>query len=101
MITGLGLARKWIDIVGIPPHAGVIVDPPPQDITGDFCFIEGSPMCRSGQVVSPHGLPPHDLAVIITSSLVTYCNKVGIVRLGDMASCLDVVTTSSLIVYSI
>jgi uncharacterized Zn-binding protein involved in type VI secretion len=98
-----GIARKFIDVVG---PGGVLIDPPPNGLPTDFCFTEGMPIAIFGQLVAPHppcGIPggtAHCTAVMISSSLCVFINGIGVVRLGDGASCGDFVNTSSVITFS-
>ena len=100
----LGVARKYTDIVGIPPAAGVLIDPPPNGPGADFCFTEGMPMAILGQLVTPHVPCPldplHCAAVLVSSSLVVFSNGIGVARFGDVASCLHIVSTASLVTFS-
>ena len=100
----LGVARKYIDIVGIPPAAGVLIDPPPNGPGADFCFTEGMPMAILGQLVATHVPCPldplHCHAVLVGSSTIVYSNGIGIARLTDPANCFHIVSTASLVTFS-
>jgi len=99
----LGIARKFTDVVGL---GGTLIDPPTNGASADFCFTEGMPMAIVGQLVAGHGLcgtpggEIHCAAVITAGSNVVFINGVGVVRDGDPASCLDIVTTSSSVTFS-
>ena len=58
-------------------------------------IAEGSPVSCLGDVVAPHGEPPHAKAVIMSSSVTVRAMGRGVVRMGDIASCGDVVVSAS------
>jgi uncharacterized Zn-binding protein involved in type VI secretion len=58
-------------------------------------LAEGMPMSCLGDQVSPHGEPPHTKATIVQSSFTVIAMGRGVVRMGDIASCGDVVISAS------
>ena len=58
-------------------------------------LAEGAPVSCLGDIVAPHGEPPHTKAVIISSSFTVIAMGRPVVRMGDMASCGDVVISGS------
>ena len=58
-------------------------------------IAEGLPVSCLGDMVSPHGEPPHAKATIIKSSKTVFAMGKGVVRMGDAASCGDTVVSKS------
>lgn len=50
-------------------------------------FAHGRRIALIGDTVTPHGRPPHNSAVIVSSSSRVLVNGKGVVRSGDLASC--------------
>ena len=58
-------------------------------------IAEGLPVSCLGDIVTPHGEPPHSKATIATSSKSVIAMGRGVVRMGDVASCGDLVKSVS------
>jgi uncharacterized Zn-binding protein involved in type VI secretion len=99
----LGVARKFLDIVGA---AGLLIDPPPNGPLEDFYFVEGYPAAINGQTIAPHppcgstGGAAHCAAIIADASDVVFINGIGVARYSDPATCLDIITSASNIVFA-
>jgi uncharacterized Zn-binding protein involved in type VI secretion len=50
-------------------------------------FVNGSNVACLGASITPHGLPPHDAAVMAGSSNTVFANNTPVCRAGDLASC--------------
>ena len=81
----LQIALVGLSLVGGGPGAtgaGVIVGPGAITQYGDGLIVS-----ILGDLVSYHGPPPHDIAMIVTGSPDTFCDGKPLVRATDMASC--------------
>ena len=58
-------------------------------------IAEGSPVSTISDNVASHGEPPHAKATIATSSKSVFAMGRGVVRMGDVASCGDLVKSVS------
>ena len=50
-------------------------------------FVNGSVISILGDAVASHGLPPHAAPTMVESSSTVFAGGIGVVRLGDAASC--------------
>lgn len=57
--------------------------------------VNGSTISVLGDSVASHGLPPHASATITSASSTVFAGGVGVVRVGDSASCGHTVTGGS------
>lgn len=80
------IARVGIDTVG-----GALITGPGEPSVK----VNGATVSVLGDAVAPHGPPPHDAATIIQASGTVKAGGIGVVRVGDLASCGDVVATGS------
>jgi len=71
-----GVLRATVDYAG-----GLILTGSPN------VFINGKPVVRVGDVVSPHGSGSHGSAVMATGSATFSVNGIPVCRVGDLASC--------------
>ena len=79
------VAREGVDI------AGGIIQP-----SGSTGFkVNGSPVAVIGDSVASHGLSPHDAATLVSGSGTFSFGGKKICRVGDSASCGDVISTGS------
>ena len=69
-------------IIGKSVAGGVIIGPGAPTV-----LVNGSAVSTLGDTVTPHGDPPHSSATIISSSKTVLAQGIGIVRVGDKASC--------------
>lgn len=61
----------------------------------DSVIIEDHPASLLGDLVESHGDSPHDAATIIEASETVFVGGVGISRVGDAASCGDVISNGA------
>lgn len=80
------VARVGLDRAG----PGVILGPGAPTV-----FVNGMPTSVIGDLVTPHGSPPHKQAVITTASPTVFANGKPVTRLGSIATCMHPVTSSS------
>jgi uncharacterized Zn-binding protein involved in type VI secretion len=79
-----GITRKGIDAAG-----GILISG-----SGDV-FANNAEVVRIGDVVAPHGLPPHVVPPMVTGSSNVFTNNIPTCREGDVASCGHQATGSS------
>lgn len=77
--------------IGSTVGLGVITSPGCPNV-----LVEGVPLSVLGDIVSPHGIPPHDSALISTGSATVTAGSLPVTRVGDLATCGDVVSTGAL-----
>lgn len=58
-------------------------------------FVNGINIAVLGDNVEPHGMKPHNFAVIVTGSPNTFAHNCSVARLADMASCGHNIVTGS------
>lgn len=58
-------------------------------------IAEGAPVSCKGDIVKPHGEPPHTSATLPMSSITVIAMGRGVVRKGDVATCGDPVVSAS------
>ena len=80
-----GVSRVGVDTAG-----GIITGPGEPTV-----LVNGSPVSVIGDSVAPHGLPPHDSAVMVGGSNTVFAGGIGVVRAGDASSCGHTATGSS------
>ena len=76
--------------VGVDSAGGVITGPGESTV-----LVNGSPVSLIGDAVASHGTSPHDSATIVSGSSTVRAGGVGVVRVGDSASCGDTVSGGS------
>lgn len=65
-------------------------------VTGsDTVFINGIPVGRIGDAISPHGNGEHASAEIATGSATVFANNIPVARVGDSATCGDIIESGS------
>lgn len=68
--------------VGVDSAGGVITGPGESSV-----LVNGSPISLIGDSVASHGDSPHSSATIVSGSSTVKAGGVGVVRVGDSASC--------------
>ena len=61
----------------------------------NFVRYNGNKIIVLNDPVTPHGIPPHSSAVMISCSNFVRINNLGVVRQNDRASCGHIATASS------
>lgn len=83
-MSSRGVTRKGIDAAG-----GIL-------ITGsDNVFVNNAQVVRIGDIVAPHGLPPHIVPPMVTGSNNVFTNNIPTCGVGDVAACGHPATGSS------
>lgn len=57
--------------------------------------VDGLPVARVGDAITPHGDPPHHAAVLESGSPTVLVEGRAVVRVGDRASCGHLVSSGS------
>jgi uncharacterized Zn-binding protein involved in type VI secretion len=78
-----GISRIGIDTAG-----GTIVS----NVAPCQVYINGAEAVLQGALILPHGDNQHAAATMVGCSSVVFINGIGVVRLGDAASCGDIAT---------
>lgn len=61
----------------------------------DTVYIDGIPVARIGDSISPHGDGEHSSAEVATGSSSVYVNGIPVARVGDSATCGDIISSGS------
>lgn len=76
--------------VGTDSAGGIITSPGKPSIK-----VNGSTISVIGDLVASHGNSPHDAASMVGGSSTVFAGGIGVVRVGDAASCGHTATGSS------
>ncbi|MGR9106760.1 MAG: PAAR domain-containing protein, partial [Gammaproteobacteria bacterium] len=58
-------------------------------------YADGDNIVCIGAAIQPHGVSPHDAAVMTEGSSTVYAEGIAVCREGDLASCGDAATGST------